>query len=135
MFALRYSATKLSSLVYDGEALNQYTFYGSKCLPAINEQSSENPILLNGKKIKNVFYKHRRWTDVIISADELGENELSFFYSLFDAPFIYISEKSGTSWGNYIRIVFDDSKLPLSYLDDKIYLPQLTLNFSSVDKV
>ena len=122
--SFRYNTTKLSTLTYDAQSQNQYEFECASLSPAltnIRKVSGENLNLTSFCHILGA--KNER--DITISADELTSAKLGFFGSWFAAQYSYISIHNGTSWGNYIRVFTEQGRIPVSFVDGIIDLPEI----------
>jgi hypothetical protein len=132
--ALRYTTEKLDDLTFDEEAEYQELFETIKCTEPVVNTTTASGVLLNGRKFNHLLYKHKDF-EVIISADELDADKLEFLQGLWGAMFIYASLYKNANWGDYVQIMTDGGKFPLTYIDELEYLPEVPFNFSYAEPV
>ncbi len=132
--ALRYSDSKLTELAFDQNAENQNMFDTVKCTDIIVNTTEESGILLNGRKFNHLLYKHKD-IEIVISSDEISTDILEFLQEYWSARFNYISLQKDSTWGNYVQIMTESGKFPLSYIDDIRDLPEVSFNFSYANPV
>ncbi len=127
--ALKYSDTKLSSLTFDELVANQNVFETVKCSDPIVNTSEEQGILLNGRKYNHLLYQHKE-IEVIISADEIDTDIMAFLQEFWSAGFKYIAlNKSGT-WGDYVQVMTESGRFPISYIEEIRDLREVSFLFS-----
>jgi hypothetical protein len=126
--SFRYNATKITTTTekaYSGVAGNQYEFEAvslSPAIPNIRKISGEN---LNLSSFCHILGSKKE-RDITISADELDETNCAFFNNWFEAQYAYISIYNGTSWSDYIRVTTEQGRVPFTFIDGIITLPELT---------
>lgn len=131
--ALRYSDERLTSLDYDENSTNQKLFETVKCTDLLVNKTEESGILLNGRKFNHILYCHRD-IEVIISADEIYHSEiLDFLQSFWIGRFKYIVIQKDSIWGNYVQVMTETGRFPISYVDEIRDLPEVALNLSYVN--
>jgi hypothetical protein len=132
--ALRHSDTKLTDLSFDENADNQNTFETVKCTDLVVNTTEEAGILLSGRKYNHLLYKHKD-IEIIISSDEIDSDILAFLQDFWTARFKYISVLKNAPWGNYVQIMTETGRFPISYIDDIRDLPEVSFNLSYVNPV
>lgn len=132
--ALRYSDSKLIDLTFSETASNQVLFETVRCSDPIINTTEETGVLLNGRKYNNLLYKHKD-LEIIISSDEIDSDVLEFLQSFWSARFKYIALQKDSTWGNYMQIMTESGKFPLSYIDDIKDLPEVSFNLSYANPV
>ena len=131
--ALRHSISKLSNLTFEENASDQLTFETVKCNDPILNITEESGILLNGRKFNHILYSHRD-IEVIISADEIYHSEiLDFLQNFWIGRFKYIAIQKDSIWGNYVQVMTETGRFPISYIDEIRDLPEVALNLSYVN--
>lgn len=127
--AFRFSNTKLTNLAFVENAQDQLTFETVKCTDPIVNTTEETGILLNGRKYNHLLYKHRD-IEVVISSDEIDNDVFEFLQFFWVARFKYISLYKDSIWGNYVQVMTESGKFPLSYIDDIRELREVSFNLS-----
>jgi hypothetical protein len=128
--ALRYSNDILTSLIFNENASNQKLFETVKCTDLIYNKTEESGILLNGRKYNHLLYYHKD-IEITISANEINNEEvLEFLQNFWIARFKYIAIQKNSNWGNYVQVITESGKFPLTYIDEIRDLPEVTLNLS-----
>jgi hypothetical protein len=132
--ALRHSVSNLSNQTFEENASDQMTFETVKCTVPVLNTTEESGILLNGRKFNNILYKHKD-IEVVISSDEIDNDTLAFLQAFWSARFKYISMYKSSTWGNYVQIMTESGKFPLSYIDDIRDLPEVSFNLSYANPI
>lgn len=132
---LRYSAAKLDSLAYDENAGEQIKFDPVKNTGWTVETSETSGTMLGGRKYSHSLYAHKTIT-LVIASDELSESSLSFIEEFWKSNYKYVStmNPNGT-FADYVRVIGSAGKLPLSYVDEIIDYPEVTLELTSAEAV
>ncbi|MBX3045288.1 MAG: hypothetical protein KIT33_12580 [Candidatus Kapabacteria bacterium] len=130
---LRFSNEKLSTLVYDSEAVNQLSFETIRLTDPMPVGINEEGILLNGRKYSHKLYAHNE-IEFTITTDELSTNAIEFLKSYYLSNYQYISLYS-SSWGNYIKVITEGGKFPLDYQNDIKYLPEIKMKLIYEDSL
>jgi len=131
--ALRYTNQKLTSLVFDENAPNQRLFETVKCTDLLINKTEETGVLLNGRKFSHMLYCHQE-IEIVISADEIYNSEiLDFLQNFWIGRFKYIAIQKNSIWSNYMEVVTESGKFPLTYIDDIRNLREVTFNLSYVN--
>lgn len=132
--ALKYSDTKLTDLTFIENASNQNTFETVKCTEPIVSTTEETGVLLNGRKFNHLLYTHKDF-EVIISSDEIDSDVFEFLQSFWVARFKYITLFKGSTWGNYVQIMTESGKFPLTYIEEIKDLPEVSFNLSYANPI
>lgn len=129
--ALRYSDSVLSSFEFDADAEQQELFETVKITDPISSTTRVQGTLLNGHVYDHILYT-RKFIEITISADEIDGSILSSLQSFWSAEIRYIAYKS-TTWGNYIQVYTDSGDFPINYLEDLIFLREVSFKLYYVD--
>jgi len=132
--ALRFNDTKLTDLIFVENASNQITFETVKCTDPVVSTTEESGVLLNGRKFNHLLYMHRD-IEVVISSDEIDNDVFEFLQSFWVARFKYISFYKDSTWGNYVQIMTESGKFPLTYIEDIKDLPEVSFNLSYANPI
>ena len=133
--AFRFTNTPLASneLAYNPNLLDseQRLFEGLKFPRPFINKSSEKASLLNGRQYENINYSNKEY-EVTISADELDASDITFFDAFLMSPNKYISYVlPNMTWANYIKVVTDSGRLPISNPEDLEFLFELSFKLYS----
>jgi hypothetical protein len=60
---------------------------------------------------------------------------LAFLQDFWTARFKYLSVLKNAAWGNYVQIMTESGKFPISYIDDIRDLPEVSFNLSYANPV
>jgi hypothetical protein len=132
---LRHSTTILSSLTYASGATNQKILDTVKLTANIPKIEIDAGILLSKRRYSHSLGTYNTY-DVVISADELKTvANLDFVKAWFSAPYKYIALPSGVTYTNYIEVISESGDLPIQYIEDIIYLPEIELKLIGVQGV
>lgn len=123
--SLRIAESKLSTLTYDSEATNQYEYTALNLSPVVENVRKAIGENLNGSGFCHILYAKKE-IDIVISADEIDSTQKAFLSNWFKAPYAYISLNSGSGFGNYIRVYTESGRVPWSYIDGIIDLPEIS---------
>lgn len=129
MVALLFRDEILTSLDFDEDAANQITFVTVKCTDPIVNSTGESGIMRNGRKFNHIFYKHKD-LEVVISSNEIDSTMLEFLQDFWTATIKYIALQESDIWSNYVQVLTESGKFPLSYVNDIKLLPEVSFNFS-----
>lgn len=130
--ALRYTDNALSSLEFDAEAEQQELFETVKITDPISTTTRVQGTLLNGRVYDHKLYS-RKFIEITISADEIDGSILGSLQSFWKAEVRYIAYKSTPTWGNYIQVYTDSGDFPINYLEDLLFLREVTFKLYYVE--
>lgn len=133
--AFRFTSSPLASnqLTYNPSLLDseQRLYEGLKFPRPFLNKSSEKGVLLNGRQYENINYANKEY-EITITADELDASDIAFFEAFWMSPNKYISYlSSGYTWTNYIKVVTDSGRLPISNPEDLEFLYELAFKLYS----
>ncbi len=131
--ALKYSGTKLNNLVFDINAIQQKIFNNLNISKPFINNTVESGISLNGKKYSHLLYKHIEY-DVTFSADTLDSSGVSFIENWRSSLFKYLSVEIDGSFTNYFEVIIEGGRLPLTFLENLEYLPEISFTISKKEK-
>jgi|GEM_PF-1711711 hypothetical protein len=131
--ALRYSNTKLTDLTFSDTAENQELFMTLNLTEPVIATTEETGVCLTGRKYNHLLYKHKEF-EVVISSDEIVRDYLNdtleFLQNFWTARFKYVSFFKYSAWGNYVQVMTEGGKFPLSNVDDLRDFPEVSFNLS-----
>lgn len=126
--ALKYNDTPLSDFIYSDTGENQWKFHTIGYPKPLSNVKTIGGELLNGRIFAHKLYS-RKNIEVTISADELDEDNgsIEFLRNWWEANYKYISLATYGSYSNYREVITEGGLFPISYIDDIIDLPEITL--------
>ena len=87
---------------------------------------------LNGENYSHILSKSKDY-EVTISANELDSAALSFFDNFYNSNNKFISfSQNASSWGDYIEVITEGGRLPITYINNNRNLPEIAFKFSKV---
>jgi hypothetical protein len=90
---------------------------------------------LNGENYSHILSISKDY-EVTISANELDGSALSFLDSFYSSNNKFISfSDDGTTFGDYIEVITDGGRLPITYTNSNKYLPEIVFKFMKVNPV
>lgn len=134
---LAYSDTPLSTLDFFGSlvSLDDYEdFECTRIYPAEKSEERNRVTTLAGRIVDHILYR-RETIEATISTQELSvlhsgsDTKLDFIKEYWDAPYKYLYLYDGYYGTNYIAVVTESDSLPISYIDDVSYFPEITFRF------
>ena len=134
VIALRKSDVQLIDLEFNDSLTKEYQieFETINCTPRNIRTEEVKGTLLNGKQFSHLLYSHNLYS-ITISANELDEDAIEFLHSFWQARFKYISFRVNSNWEEYIEVITDGGVLPIEYIDGIADLPEISLNFETVN--
>lgn len=137
VIALRLSDIKLpSGTGYDNTiAANlQQNFETIKYFPPSSNVTYEQGVLNNGRQFQHLLYSHLEH-EITVSTNELNAVSLAFLREFWKAQYKYISiyETANFGWSSYRAVRTEGGLFPISYIEDIIHLPELTLKLIEIN--
>ncbi len=130
--ALLHSDTKLVNIVFDLANVNQKIYnptFLSRPNLTVKRDSGRS---LNGQGYSHILHKYRTLS-VTLSADVLNEAEITFIETFLSKPYKYIAIQENNVWSGYIEVLVTEESTPITYIDELIELPEITLNFEYIN--
>jgi hypothetical protein len=139
MISLRYKLSEIDTAVIDGSSYDadpsdldydvcQMDFEGVETLPAFSVINTDKGGLLNGSQYSNILNSTNEY-EITISADEIDNTAMEFLIRFWLAPYKYISY----DYGNYIEVISDGGRLPVTYINNNELLPEVAFKFTKVN--
>lgn len=125
MITLAYSEEPFVSLAYDSDyefqsEFNTLKYYETPITGVISGRT------LRGRQFEHLIYRDTEFT-IVISADELISSvKRNFIKEFWEAGHKYIRTD-----GDYIQVFSGGGTLPIEYINDNKYLPEITLRMTS----
>ena len=137
VITLRFSTTKLtpSELVYSSsiDATLQQSFETIKYMPANSNVVVEQGTLNNGRQFQHVLYSNKEH-EITLSTNEISATVLTFLKAFWKSQYKYLSafQYANNAWSDYVQVNTEGGLLPITYIDDIIHFPELTMKLIEV---
>lgn len=132
---MRFSDTKLTNLAYDAEAANQEEFEPLIIKRPKLVTAGETGRLLNqGIGYSKLYYSYYKY-EFTLSADQITDNVAIEFLENFKkaiCKYIIFNKGGNLSAYNYVEVIEDFGEMPIDYLDDIQFMPEIKFTMNSI---